>query len=229
MRKLTKQVQKYVPQPAGKKFNTSGVGTSGKIRPSGKKDLKGKVKSSKRKYADPAFSITGESEAAASLRASLRDHDFNGLASEDEEKDEFDDLINDKPSLSQRIGINDSTEYFERFNSKKDKNNLWDDLDDDEEYQNMSEAERNEKMAPKMNLDGAIPDFDSSDDDEQITGSNGMKKKTKQRILEDDDSDFDPKDDDPMTEVKDEPMDMEDEIPDLDDDDFEEVPVKVSL
>jgi hypothetical protein len=46
-------------------------------------------------------------------------------------------------------------------------------LSDDDEYQNMTEEERNEKMAPKsmtskLNLDGAVSFDDESSDEEQI-------------------------------------------------------------
>ena len=62
---------------------------------------------------------------------------------------------------------------FSEFFEKAKRQRFFDDLSDDDEYQNMTEEERNEKMAPKsmtskLNLDGAVSLDDESSDEEQI-------------------------------------------------------------
>ena len=62
---------------------------------------------------------------------------------------------------------------FSEFFEKAKRQRFFDDLSDDDEYQNMTEEERNEKMAPKsmtskLNLDGAVSFDDESSDEEQI-------------------------------------------------------------
>ena len=63
--------------------------------------------------------------------------------------------------------------FFTEFFEKAKRQRFFDDLSDDDEYQNMTEEERNEKMAPKsmtskLNLDGAVSFDDESSDEEQI-------------------------------------------------------------
>ena len=63
--------------------------------------------------------------------------------------------------------------FFSEFFEKAKRQRFFDDLSDDDEYQNMTEEERNEKMAPKsmtskLNLDGAVSFDDESSDEEQI-------------------------------------------------------------
>ena len=79
---------------------SNGLGTMAKLRDSGpKKDTYGKVKSSKRKYADDAFFITKESEKI----------DDSDIVLDTNSKDEFDDLIDSKASYSERLGIDSSS------------------------------------------------------------------------------------------------------------------------
>ena len=75
-----------------------------------------------------------------------------------------DNMVDDNDSFGKRLGIDSSSSDL----FKPKKKNFFDDLSSDEEYQNMTEKERNEKLAPKISqLDG---NCDSSDDDE-ITSS----------------------------------------------------------
>ena len=78
--------------------------------------------------------------------------------------DDVDNMVDDNDSFDKRLGIDSSSSDL----FKPKKKNFFDDLSSDEEYQNMTEKERNEKLAPKISqLDG---NCDSSDDDE-ITSS----------------------------------------------------------
>ena len=78
--------------------------------------------------------------------------------------DDNDFMVDDNDSFGKRLGIDSSSSDL----FKPKKKNFFDDLSSDEEYQNMTEKERNEKLAPKISqLDG---NCDSSDDDE-ITSS----------------------------------------------------------
>lgn len=83
-----------------------------------------------------------------------------------------------------------SSDFFKPTKKRK----FFDGLSDDEEYQNMTEEERNEKMAPKNmdQLDGAITD-EEEDDDELITSSttNGRKKKANNPFKDDSDHEND--------------------------------------
>ena len=82
----------------------------------------------------------------------------------DTDDDDNDFMVDDNDSFGKRLGTDSSSsDLFEPT-----KKNFFDDLSSDEEYQNMTEKERNEKLAPKISqLDG---NCDSSDDDE-ITSS----------------------------------------------------------
>ena len=72
--------------------------------------------------------------------------------------------------------------YFSHFN---------DGLSDDEEYQNMTEEERNERMKPenqnkilnaKLNLDGASLEISSDDDEPSSSTTNGRKRNSGERM-----------------------------------------------
>ena len=92
------------------------------------------------------------------------DDDDNECLDETGDADEFDFMVDDNDSFGKRLGIDSSSSDL----FKPKKKNFFDDLSSDEEYQNMTEKERNEKLAPKISqLDG---NCDSSDDDE-ITSS----------------------------------------------------------
>ena len=58
---------------------------------------------------------------------------------------QFDAMCGGPKSLSQTLGITPDS-----FFSKRRPKTFFDDLSDDEEYQNMTEEERNEKMKPKF-------------------------------------------------------------------------------
>ncbi len=60
---------------------------------------------------------------------------------------QFDALCGDQKSLGERLGVTPESAIF-----SKPKTKFFDDLSDDEEYQNMTEEERNEKMKPKFDL-----------------------------------------------------------------------------
>ena len=78
----------------------AGLGTSAKLRDYQTKDSKGRVKGSKRKYADDAFFIDQKPQKIDESDIVLDDNS-NG-------KDEFDDLINSKGSYTDRLGIDSS-------------------------------------------------------------------------------------------------------------------------
>lgn len=59
---------------------------------------------------------------------------------------QFDALCSGSQSLGEEIGVSPEA-VFAKPKLKK----FFDDLSDDEEYQNMSQEERDEKMRPKMN------------------------------------------------------------------------------
>ena len=133
--------------------------------------LKGKAKGSKRK-GEPFSSNGYHNEARA------REEDFEKVQLDsEEERDEFDDMCGANDSLTTKLGVDDLDMGIKR-------RKFFDDLSDDEEYQQMTEAERNEKMAPNLNLDGHVTD--DSDSDEIISSSNSrMKNKRiiKERVL----------------------------------------------
>ena len=56
-------------------------------------------------------------------------------------------MCGEQKSLGEKLGVTPSS-IFSRPKVKK----FFDDLSDDEEYQNMTEEERNEKMKPKLDL-----------------------------------------------------------------------------
>ena len=147
-RMMSRATAKYMPQNLLKRADVSGLGK--RLKES--KDKNGTVKKS-----------------AQSGYDSLDDFDIDNYG----DNDEFDSMVSQDDSFSKRLGLNSSEELF-----KPRKRNFFDDLSDDDEYQNMTEAERNEKMAPKFDqLDGNVTDI-SSDDDEEITNSAKSKKVT---------------------------------------------------
>ena len=86
--------------------------------------------------------------------------------------------------------------FSELFEGAKKRRKFFDDLSDDEEYQNMTEEERNEKMTPqsmssKLNLDGALSFDDSSDDEKLVTSKKSTKHRRKKSAkIESDDEVF---------------------------------------
>ena len=98
----------------------------------------------------------------------------------DDAKDEFDDMCGANNSLTSKLSLDDST--AEMMASSK-RQRFFDDLSDDEDYQQMTDAERNERMAPRLNLDGHATDDDESDD-EIITASVKNKRVIKARIFD---------------------------------------------
>ena len=84
------------------------------------------------------------------------DDDDNECLDETGDADKFDFMVDDNDSFH-----SSSSDLF-----KPKKKNFFDDLSSDEEYQNMTEKERNEKLAPKISqLDG------NCDSDDEITSS----------------------------------------------------------
>ena len=126
-----------------------------------KKDMYQKVKSSKRKM------TTAETIDAI-------DDDLLSEA----ESDEFDSMLEEK-GLSQKLGIDADPELLLKPSENTHHN---DGLSDDEEYQNMTAAERNKAMLPSsMQVDGSA-DLISSDDEVPLS----HKKKRSQLESSDD-------------------------------------------
>ena len=175
-REPSRAVMKYMPRSIAEEYKND-------KRP--RKDLYGKVKGSKRKY-ENGF---GQNNGHHINEALVRENEFETMELDPEaEKDEFDDLCNANTSLTGKLGLNNSLDGL--FGNKRRK--FFDDLSDDEDYQNMTEAERNEKMAPQLNLDGNITDdLNDSSDDEIVSSTTNNKKK--RAILEDSDGEEDVK------------------------------------
>ena len=124
-------------------------------------------------------------------------------------------LSSDK-SLKDKLGVD-----LDRL--KKDSNGAQTDhfndgLSDDEEYQNMSEKERNERMRAKLNMDGAIEVSDSDSDFEPSPKrklsdreANGNAKKRRLDSESDDDDDAANGNDDQSMELPDIPEDDSDD------------------
>ena len=81
-------------------------------------------------------------------------------------------------SLTTKLSLDDSTAEMMACSKKQ---RFFDDLSDDEDYQQMTEAERNERMAPKLNLDGHVTD-DNDSDDEIIAAPKKNKRVIKVRV-----------------------------------------------
>ena len=56
-------------------------------------------------------------------------------------------MCGEKISLAEKVGVTPDSAIFARS-----KVQFFDDLSDDEEYQNMTEEERNERMKPKLDF-----------------------------------------------------------------------------
>ena len=141
-RKVTKSVAKYMPQSFTDKDNGHASGLGKKIKTKEVKDANGKVKRS-------------------GFLQNFRDTDDEDEDDLDQtgDADEFDFMVDDNDSFGKRLGLDTSTSDL----FKPKKKNFFDDLSSDEEYQGMTEKERNEKLAPKISqLDG---NCDSSDDE----------------------------------------------------------------
>ena len=127
-------------------------------------------------------------------------------------------LSSDK-SLKDKLGV-DIEEFMKDSNGGKDEH-FNDGLSDDEEYQNMSEKERNDKMRSKLNVDGANDATDSDSDFETPPESPEVKKRkrardrTKRRMESDSDADEAENgsvhDDDESMELPDIPEDEDDD------------------
>merc|ERR1712029_213701 len=128
-----------------------------------KKDMNGKVKSS----------------SAKTIKAAAKPINFGdeGDDSNDESEDEFGSMCNEKSgTLSERMGLS-SSDGSELFNTNKNKH-FFDGLSSDEEYNNMSDRERNERMKKGLkdsedftiNLDGATAEPASETEDSQGDG-----------------------------------------------------------
>ena len=165
-REPSRGVMKYMPRGIAEEYKNE-------KRP--RKDLNGKIKGSKRKY----------SNGNRINEALVRENDFETMELDPEaEKDEFDDLCNANTSLTGKLGLSNSGGLDGLFGTKRRK--FFDELSDDEDYQNMTEAERNEKMAPQLNLDGNITDDLNDSSDDEIVSST-TNKKSRRAILEDSD------------------------------------------
>ena len=105
----------------------------------------------------------------------------------DDTKDEFDSMLDESDGgLADKLGIDSSSELLQKEEVK-----FRDGLSDDEEYQKMTEEERNERMKPKLNLDGAA-DISTDDDDEPLVSSTfGRRNRKRNRRVNDSDSDED--------------------------------------
>ncbi len=192
IRRLTKETLRYLPLANLKDGKDSnGLGARAKTRDFRRKDTKGKVKGSKRKYCEEAYFMVNEAEGIE-RNDSLLESSVLLKAANEEDKDEFDSLIDSKGSYSERLGLDASSSIFHKEKRQK----FFDDLSDDEEYQQMTEEERNEKMAPKLNqLDGAVS-CSSDEDEDAITSSSEVKVKVTKKFVVKDESD-----DDDMPEI----------------------------
>lgn len=112
--------------------------------------------------------------------------DGAGDGAEGSDCDEFDLMVSGESnrSLSEKLGIDASSS---EFSAAKKNQRFFDDLSDDEEYQNMTDAQRNERFMPKsndsstkkppngnpnLNLDGFPAELVSSDEEGDAQGSN---------------------------------------------------------
>ena len=165
--------------------------------PKRRKDNKQKVKSS----TNNGYKTNGNNSSQKSVSA------FDLLpspnASEDDEKDEFDSMcFNSASTLTERIfGSNSNVSLLE-----KPEQHFYDGLSDDDEYQNMTEIERNERLKPKveninpnsvkkfknnLNVDGLL-NIDSSDDEDFVSTTTRNKTKSRNRISSDDEQEIAP-------------------------------------
>ncbi len=165
-RRLSKGVMRYMPHASttdnSNEHDFMEVGAISRVTRD-RKDTKGRAKSSKRrKFGDSnGYVITakGSHEPDAFDNIELPADTSVG-------RDEFDDMLGDgNDSLGARLGVDSTTSDLFKVNKRK---RFFDDLSDDEEYQNMTEEERDRQMIPtdfgKSQLDGAVTDEDSEDD-----------------------------------------------------------------
>ena len=149
----------------------------------------------------------------------------------DDSGDEFDSMLSSDQSLRDKLGA-DLDRYKKDSNGGK-QDHFNDGLSDDEEYQKMSEKERNAKMRAKLNMDGANdgPDSDSDfatppdspEPTKRRTRNRNTKGNVKRRRLESESDDDDPYES-PVNGKDDESM----ELPDIpEDSDNDEKPKKV--
>ena len=147
------------------------------LAPKRRKDNKQRVKSSKN-------SKIQKSVSAFDMLSSPEASDDN------EEKDEFDSMCFATGStLSERIFGSHSKSNISLLD--KPEQHFYDGLSDDDEYQNMSEKERNERLRPKteninkseknqfnlnLNLDGMPNDILESSEDEDFVSTTTRKK-----------------------------------------------------
>ena len=161
-----------------------------------RKDNKQQVKSSK--YSTPRSSNGSSSKLPH--KQSAFDLLPSPETSEDErENDEFDSMcFSSTFSLSERL-LGSDEKSTQSLMIKPEKH-FHDGLSDDEEYQNMSEAERNEHFKPKLeakdlqnttldkniNLDGMIKNISSSSEDEDFVSTTTYKKRKRGRKISSD-------------------------------------------
>ena len=161
-----------------------------------KKDNKQQVKSSK--YSAPRSSNGSSSKLPH--KQSAFDLLPSPETSEDErENDEFDSMcFSSTFSLSERL-LGSDEKSTQSLMIKPEKH-FHDGLSDDEEYQNMSEAERNEHFKPKLeakdlhnttldkniNLDGMIKNISSSSEDEDFVSTTTYKNRKRGRKISSD-------------------------------------------
>ncbi len=156
--------------------------------PQRRKDTKQKCKSAKFRN----LNNTGDYDASKiapekSIEQELAEID-ESLLSDDE--DEFDSMLSSS-SLGDKLKAEMEHLKSDRKVSEKanDEEHFNDGLSDDEEYQNMTEAERIERFKPKLNVDGPL-DLSSDDDSEIIRESNAKKRRISSGV-EEGSSDFD--------------------------------------
>ena len=161
-----------------------------------RKDNKQQVKSSK--YSAPRSSNGSSSKLPH--KQSAFDLLPSPETSEDErENDEFDSMcFSSTFSLSERL-LGSDEKSTQNLMIKPEKH-FHDGLSDDEEYQNMSEADRNERFKPKMeakdlhntildkniNLDGMIKNISSSSEDEDFVSTTTYKNRKRGRKISSD-------------------------------------------
>ncbi len=227
-------------QEAGSTLSRSKIASSlslsdllGNRRESGRrKDTRGKVKSSKPKVsaiavlAGDGMNGGGGGTSKADIARDLEQID-ESLLSEDDSPDEFDSMLEGTKaaSLSERLGIDErkTSELLNSGSSSQDSSLHHNDgLSDDEEYLGMTEAERDRKFRPKLNVDGAGDDGSEEDENEKERGGVGKRRRPDNGETSQD-SKFprlaDPEgeeEDEEEEEEKDEVEEDEEELPDLD-------------
>ena len=201
--------QKHITQDSqvGAKLHNNGLrktimnNSSGHLIPGRRKDNIQKVKSSRNiggQYKKGYSSLTSSSISAFDSLPSPETSDEEG------EKDEFDSMcFSSSSSLAERLlGSGDKSNM--NLLAKPERH-FYDGLSDDEEYQNMTEKERNELLKPKftkttdkctnevntdLNLDGMPNEILSSSEDEDfVSTTTRLSNKYRNRISSDEDGD----------------------------------------